>query len=112
MEPHDNSDAYTHHADAAYGHFDDATKVPIWNPSFTDLASSLWSNVAGVAHGVMTALSLRITLGALVAGQHIECEDLAQIIVAERNIAEAAEFLADYFSVALTFDGREELLDF
>ena len=107
-----DSDAHTRHADAAYGHFDDATKVPLWNPSFIELASSLWSNVAGIGHGVMTALSLRVTLADLVAGQHIECEDLEQIVAAEGNIAEAAEYLADYFSVALTFDGREDLREY
>lgn len=104
-----DSDAYTQHADAAYERFDDATKVPLWNPSFTDLASSLWNNVAGVAHGVMTALSLRLTLGDLIAGSHVECEDLEQLLLAEKNIAQAAEYLADYLAVALTFDGREEL---
>ena len=104
-----DSDAYTHHADAAYQRFDDATKVPLWNPSFTDLASSLWNNVAGIAHGVMTAFSLRLTLGDLIAGSHVECEDLEQILLAEKNIVQAAEYLADYFAVALTFDGGEEL---
>lgn len=104
-----DSDAYTHHADAAYQRFDDATKVPLWNPSLTELASSLWNNIAGVAHGVMTALSLRLTLGDLIDGCHVECEDLEQLLLAEKNIVEAAEYLADYFAVALTFDGGEEL---
>lgn len=104
-----DSDAYMYHADAAYERFDNATKVPLWEPSFTELASSLWDNVAGLAHGVMTALSLRITLGDLIDGTHVECEALEQILVAEKNIVQAAQYLADYFAVALTFDGGEEL---
>ena len=104
-----DSDAYTQHADAAYEHFDNATKVPLWEPSFTELATSLWNNVAGIAHGVMTAMSLRITFGDLIAGSHVECEDLGQILLAEKNIAQAAEYLADHLAVALTFDGSEEL---
>jgi hypothetical protein len=104
-----DSDAYTHHADAAYERFDDATKVPLWDPSLSQLASSLWNNVAGISHGIMTALSLRVTLGDLIAGSHVECDDLEQILVAEKNIVQAAEYLADYLAVALTFDGREEL---
>ena len=54
-----DSDAYTRHTGAAYEHFDNATKVPVWEPSFGELASSLWNNIAGIAHGVMTAWSLR-----------------------------------------------------
>ena len=104
-----DSDAYVHHAETAYQHFDDASKVPFWEPSFSDLTDALWNNVAGIAHGIMTALSLRITLAGLVAGEHVECEDLMQILAVEKNIIEAAEFLADYFAVALTFDGREDL---
>ena len=104
-----DSEPRIHHGDVAYTHFDKATKVPIWDPSFYDLAASLWNNALGTAHGLMSYLSLHITLGDLINGQHIECEQLDQIIAAEENIATAAQFMADYFKVALSFDGGEDL---
>ena len=104
-----DSEPRSHHADAAYDHFDKATAVPVWNPSFYDLAASLWNNALGSAHGLISYLSLRITLGDLLDGQHIESEDLEQLLVAEENIGMAAKYLAGYFKVALTFDGGEEL---
>jgi hypothetical protein len=107
-----DSEPRTHHGDAAYDHFGKATEVPVWNPSFYDLATSLWNSALGTAHGLLTYLSLRITLGDLLDGQHIESEDLDQILIAEENIATAAKYMSDYFNVALTFDGAEELRDY
>src|SRR5690349_6872135 len=104
-----DSDARNEHADAAYQHFDDATKTPLWNPSLSDLASSLWSNIAAVGHGLMMAYSLRITVADLIAGTHVECDDLSQILTTEKVISEACEHLAHYIETAGTFDGGEEL---
>ncbi len=105
-----DSDAFTRHADAAYTRFDQASNVSILNPSFADLTASLWNNLAGAAESVMTALSLRITLGDLAQGVHVECEDLQQILIAEQNIYQAAQYVAEHFRIALTFsDAREEL---
>ena len=104
-----DSDAYSQHSDATYQHFNEATKVPIWNPSWTEIANSLWNNLAGLGHSAMKALSLRITLGDLVAGTHIECEDLQPILIAENQIKQAVHYLADYLQTALTFDGRDDL---
>lgn len=107
-----DSDARTDHADAAYEHFDNATKVPLLEPSLSELAASLWANVCGTAHGVMMALSLRITVADLIAGQHVEGEDLDAILNVEQVIAKAAELIAAYLETALTFDGREQLLEY
>jgi hypothetical protein len=104
-----DSDARIEHADAAYTHFDEVSKLPLWEPSFTELATSLWNNVAGLAHTVMTVLSLRVTLSDLIASIHVEAEDLHQLLQVESNVSQAAEYLSNYFSVALTFDGGEEL---
>lgn len=107
-----DSEPLTRHTDAALDRLDKATEVPLWEPSFYELATSLWNNAVGTAHGLMSFLSLRITLGDLLDGQHIECEDLDQLLIAEENITAAAKFMADYFQVALSYDGAEELRDY
>lgn len=89
----------------AYAHFSDAS-------TSRGLASSLWSNARGLASAAMTALSLRITVDKLLAGQHIECKDLNELLGAELAIIEACRNLRTYLDTALTFDGREDLIEF
>jgi hypothetical protein len=104
-----DSEPRTHHGDTALDRFNKATDLPIWDPSFYDLAASLWNNAVGTTHSLLGYLSLRITFADLIAGQHVECESLEQLLSAEGNIVEAVEYLANYFGAALTFDGREDL---
>ena len=73
--------------------------------------ASIWHLGAGVTHDIMSTLSLRITLGSLVAGQHVESQDLEELLSVAANIRSAVEYLAAYLDVALTFDGREELVE-
>jgi hypothetical protein len=57
------------------------------------------------------SLSLKCTVDSLVKGQHIECKDVAELIAAEAAIVEAAQTLKTYLQAALSFDGREELVE-
>ena len=59
----------------------------------------------------MTTLSLRITFADLLDGQHIESDDLDAILTTEDRIVGFCHALAGHLETAITFDGREELLE-
>lgn len=99
-----DSDARKKHAEAGYGHFDEAAN--------SSVGRSLWKNARGLASAAMMALSLRVTVDGLMSGQHIECKDLDELLGAEAAILDACKSLKGYLETALTFDGREEVVDF
>ena len=92
------------HTEAGYGHFDEA--------AHSTVGRSLWKNARGLASAAMMALSLRITVDGLVSGQHIECKELDELLGAEAAILDACKSLKGYLETALTFDGREEVVEF
>jgi hypothetical protein len=59
----------------------------------------------------MTALSLRVTVDSLIQGVHVECESMDELLEAEMAIRQAASNLKGYLETAVTFDGREELIE-
>lgn len=71
--------------------------------------ASLWHAGAGATHSLLSALSLQVTLGTLVAGQHCETGSLEEIVAVEKAIVAGVEYLATYLDLALTYDGSEEL---
>lgn len=105
-----DSEARRKNAESAYGHFDDAATNPGYGGA--SLARGLWKNARGMASAAMMALSLRITIDGLVAGQHIECKDLDELLGAEAAILDACKSLKAYLETAVTFDGREEVVEF
>lgn len=106
-----DSEARQKHQGAAYGHFDNAGSGPLVATGGS-VARSLWSNARGLASAAMMALSLRVTVDSLVSGQHIECKDLDELLGAEGAIRDACGNLKAYLETALTFDGREEVVEF
>ena len=96
-----DSDARKKHNQSAYGHFDDAAG-----------GGGLWKNARGLASAAMMALSLRVTVDSLVDGQHIECKELDELLGAEAAIRDACQSLKAYLETAVTFDGREEVVEF
>jgi len=106
-----DSEARKKHQGAAAGHFDNAGNVPL-KATGGDFARSLWSNARGLARVAMMALSLRVTVDSLVSGHHIECKDLDELLGADEAIRDACGNLKAYLETALTFDGREEVLEF
>ena len=104
------SDARKRHAEAAYGHFDNAAKTPGFSAS--SAGRSLWSNARGIASAARMAMALRITVDSLVGGQHIECKDLDELLNVEAALVDGCERLKGYLENGLTFDGREDLLEF
>jgi len=102
-----DSQARRKHAETAYGHFDQAVAA-----SYQSAGRSVLKNLQGIASSAMMALSLRVTVNHLVSGQHIACKDLNELLGAEAAIVEACKNLKGYLETALTFDGREDLLEF
>jgi hypothetical protein len=75
-------------------------------------ASALWRTARGATRLAMSALSLHVTIDSLAGGQHIECKDLDELMGAEGAILNACQNLKAYLDTALTFDGREDVLEF
>ena len=94
------------HAEAAVGHADASV-----DPSAT-VGGSMYRLARGYASMAMSALSLRVTVESLTRGQHIECKDLDELLGAEAAIVEACKSLKSYLDTAVTFDGREEVVEF
>jgi hypothetical protein len=65
---------------------------------------------AGVS-AASAALSLRVTVYSLIQGVHVECKSLEELIEAENAIVEAAQNLKAYLQTAVSFDGREEIIE-
>ena len=106
-----DSEARKKHQGAAYGHFDNAASAPLIGTGGSAVRS-LWSNARGLASAAIMALSLRVTVDSLISGQHIECKDLDELLGAEEAIRDACGNLKAYLETALTFDGREEVVEF
>jgi hypothetical protein len=105
-----DSEARRRRSEAAYGHFDSAAHTPGYDLS--SAGRSLWRNARGLASAAMMAVSLRVTVDSLIGGQHIECKDLDELLCAEAAILDACKNLKGYLDTALTFDGREEVVEF
>jgi len=73
---------------------------------------SVTSNLKAIGTYLLASLHLRVTVGSLVRGQHIECKTLDEMLGAEDAIVEACQRLKQYLNTAATFDGREVLFDF
>lgn len=81
-----------------------ATTDALNDSSFRGLAKAALSSAR-------LALSLKCTVESLVKGQHIECNDVGELIAAESAITDAAHTLKGYLEAAVSFDGREELVE-
>lgn len=100
-----DSQARTKHNEVAAAHFQSGGS-----------ARGVGGHLAGLARGLasaaMASMTLRITVGSLMSGHHIECKDLHELLGAEEAIAQACESVKGYLEVAETFDGRELLIGF
>ena len=59
----------------------------------------------------MAALTLQVTINSLVKGQHIACKELDEMLAAEGAMVEACNTVKTYLETALSFDGRETLVE-
>lgn len=72
----------------------------------------VWATTKGLANLAMAAMTLRVSVDSLSQGHHIECKDMDELLGAEAAITEACKNLKGYLDTAVTFDGREVVLDF
>lgn len=72
----------------------------------------LLGTLGSIASSALAAMSLRITIDSLVAGHHIECKTMDELFAAEVAIREGCETLRTFLDLAVTFDGREETMEF
>lgn len=100
-----DSQARTKYNEVAGSHFLASSGAPSVGRSLSGLAR-------GLASAAVAAMTLRITVDSLMAGHHIECKDLNELIGAEEAIVEACENIKGYLEVAETFDGREQVIGF
>lgn len=103
------------HAEAAQAHLDktrDDTSL-FGSPAsqFFGLGKTLYRLGRASVSATMSALSLRITIDSLIKGVHIECKSMGELLEAESAIVEASRNLKTFLENAITFDGREEILD-
>lgn len=73
---------------------------------------SFAGNLKSLASVALAAMKLNITIAGLERGQHIECKSLDELLGAEEAIMTACRNLKGYLETAMTFDGREVLIDF
>ncbi len=99
-----DSAARKKYAEAAVGHSDASRGA--------STAGSIYRLAMAYGSLAMSALSLRVTVDSLTRGQHIECKDLDELLGAEAAIIEACKSLKSYLEIAVTFDGREEVVEF
>lgn len=99
-----DSAARRKHAESAVGHADSSIGA--------STGASMFRLGRAYASMAMSALSLRVTVDSLTRGQHIECKDLDELLGAEAAIIEACKSLKGYLETAVTFDGREEVVEF
>ena len=72
----------------------------------------LLGTARGLASVAMAAMALQITIDSLTNGHHIECKTMDELLGADSALREGCENLRTYLDVAVTFDGREEIVQF
>jgi hypothetical protein len=107
-----DSEARKKHTEAAGQHFESASNTPIRGSTGGTVARSLWSNAQGLARIAAASLTLRVTVDSLTSSEHIECKDMNELLGAESAIIESCRNVKAYLDTALTFDGREEVVEF
>ena len=75
-------------------------------------SGGLLGTARGLASAAMAAMSLQITIDSLASGYHIECRTMDELLGAESAIREGCDTLRTYLDLAVTFDGREETVQF
>jgi hypothetical protein len=90
----------------ATGHYQDA-----YVSSYSSVGRMSWQALKAVSASAIAALTLRVTVNSLIKGQHIACKELDELLAAEAAIIEACNSLKAYLETALSFDGREELIE-
>ncbi len=92
------------HMDAADTNFDAAAYS-------SGTGGLITRGLRGAARAAAAALSLRVTIDSLTNGEHIECKELDELLGAESAMVDACQTVKGYLGAALTFDGREQVVE-
>ena len=106
-----DSKARTRYADAMEAHLEMARGHTQEESALLSAGKSLYRFGRASLSFTMAALSLHITVDRLVSGVHIECKSMDELLEAENAILQAGRNLKAYLNTAVTFDGREELIE-
>lgn len=72
-------------------------------------AKSIWKLARAGVSAARMAFSLRVTVNSILAGVHVECKGMEELLEAENAFRKAKETLEGYVAAAQSFDGREEI---
>jgi hypothetical protein len=75
-----------------------------------DFGRTLWLLTKASVSAVRASLALQITVSGLMAGVHIECKSMDELLDAERAIRAAKGNLEGYIVELLRFDGTDEII--
>lgn len=109
------SSARKKHKEAAAAHAESTSDMPSMLAPPGEQAKGALKSLyklgrAGVSAAI-AGLSLRITVGSLLAGVHVECKDMAELLEAENAMVEAGKNLKGYLESLRSFDGGEAIID-
>jgi hypothetical protein len=102
------------HRDAARAHLDGSgNQTGFFAPPSEQLggiAKSFWKLGRAAVSAARASLALRVTVDSLLAGVHVECKSIDELLDAEGMIKGAKSNLEAYVKEVQSFDGREEII--
>lgn len=108
------SEARQRHAENVRGHLDNSrSNTPIFAPAGDQakgLGRTLWGLARAGVSAARASLALRITVSSLMAGVHVECKSMEELLEAESAIREAKVNLESQIEALRSFDGSEEVI--
>jgi hypothetical protein len=75
-----------------------------------DFGRVLWQLAKAGVSRVRASLALQITVSSLMAGVHVECKSMDELLEAESAIRAAKRNLEGYIAELLRFDGTDEVI--
>lgn len=85
--------------------------ICLWREEVRGLLRRLYYLIRSLVSFLLGFLFVRVTLGKLIKGAHVESKSLETIMAAKHAMERAAGDLKVYLEVAESFDGREDLFE-
>lgn len=108
------SEARQRHAENVRGHLDNSrSDTPMFAPAGDQakgLGRTLWKLARAGVSAARASLALRITVSSLMAGVHVECKSMEELLEAESAIRQAKDNLEGQIEAIRSFDGSEDVI--
>jgi hypothetical protein len=108
------SEARQRHAATTRGHLEESRPGVSFfahpREQTKDFGRVLWTLAKASVSAVRTSLALQITVSSLMAGVHVECKSMDELLEAEDAIRSAKGNLEGYIEEIRRFDGTEEIV--